>query len=161
MHKFTKSSILVLLIIMVAVIAAGCSSRFVPQGEVGTDPSSLSPDSSNEPTNGLVQSNTGGSVTIDVEWVRAENNSLVFDVAMNTHSVDLDQYNLDQLTTLRDDVGDEYYPISWDSAPGGHHRRGTLTFTLPDSLSNGEAKYVEMIIRDVADITERVLRWEL
>ena len=161
MSKFVKSSVLAISIIMVAVIVAGCSSGFVPQREEGAYPTSSSGSSSHGPTNGLVQSNTGGSVTIDVEWIKAEDDSLVFNVAMNTHSVDLDEYDLGKLTVLRDDAGNEYRPVSWDSAPGGHHRMGTLTFLLPDSLSQEKAKYVEIIIRDVAGVGARVLKWEL
>ncbi len=160
MNKFTKSSILALLIIIVAVIAAGCSSGFVPQREEGAYlPSSSS--SFNGPTNGLVQSNTGGSVTLDVEWIKEGDGLLIFDVSMNTHSVDLDQYDLGELAVLSDDMGNEYHPVSWDSAPGGHHRQGTLTFPIPDSLSQRKAKYVEIMIRDVAGIEKRVLKWEL
>ncbi len=160
MSKFVKSSVFAISILMVAVIVAGCSSRFVPQREEGAYPPS-SGSSSDGPTNGLVQSNTGGSLTIDVEWIKTEDDSLIFNVAMNTHSVDLDQYDLGEMTVLRDDTSNEYHPVSWDSAPGGHHRKGTLTFPLPDSLSKGEAKYVEIVIRDVAGIEERVLKWEL
>ncbi len=160
MTRFGKSSVLAISIIMVAVLVAGCSSRFVPQREEGAYPPSSGP-SSNGPTNGLVQSNTGGSVTIDVEWIKEGDGLLIFDVSMNTHSVDLDQYDLGELAVLRDDTSNEYHPVSWDSAPGGHHRKGTLTFPLPDSLSQGEAKYVKIVIRDVADIEERVLKWEL
>jgi len=157
--RFVKSSMLVIAILMAAVIVAGCSSHFVPPQEEAAN--SPSPGSSQGPTNGLVQSNTGGSVTIDVEWIKAEDGFLIFNVAMNTHSVNLDQYDLGELAVLRDDTGNEYHPISWDSAPGGHHRRGTLTFPVPDSLSQGKAKYIEMVIRDVAGIEERILRWEL
>ena len=162
MSKFVKSSVLAISIIMVAVLVAGCSSRFVPQGEEGAySPSPSSGSSFNEPTNGLVQTNTGGSVTIDVEWIKAEDGLLIFDVAMNTHSVDLDQYDLGELAVLRDDTSNEYHPVSWDSAPGGHHRSGTLIFSIPDSVSQGKAKYVEIVIRDIAGIDERVLKWEL
>ena len=162
MSKFVKSSVLAISILMVAVLVAGCSSRFVPQREEGAYPPSPSSDSSsNRPTNGLVQSDTGGSVTIDVEWITAEDGLLIFDVSMNTHSVDLDEYDLGELAVLRDDTGNEYHPVSWDSAPGGHHRKGTLTFPIPDSLSQEKAKYVEIVIRDVAGIKERVLQWEL
>jgi hypothetical protein len=136
--------------LMAAAMVVGCSSPPLTQEEPGS-----------QPTNGLVQSHTGGSVTIDVEWFQAENGSLIFNVAMNTHSVDLDQYDLRELAVLRDDMGDEYHPVSWDSAPGGHHRQGILIFSLPDSVSLGEAKYVEIVIRDMADIAERVLKWEL
>ncbi len=161
MSKFAKSSVIATTILIVAVIAAGCSSRFVPQGKEETSPSSPSSSSSHTPTNGLVQSNTGGSVTIDVEWVESGDDSLVFNIAMNTHSVDLDQYDLGELAVLRDNEGNEYHPTSWDSAPGGHHRSGTLTFPLPDSLRQESAKYLELVIQDIADITERVLKWEL
>lgn len=162
MSKFVKSSVLTISIIVVAVIAAGCSSGFTPQGEAEANPPfPSSGSSSHRPTNGLVQSHTGGSVTIDIEWIEEGDGLLIFDVAMNTHSVDLDQYDLGELAVLRDDTGNEYHPVSWDAAPGGHHRSGTLTFPVPDSLSQGETKYVEIMIRDIADIEARVLKWEL
>ena len=164
MSKFVKSSVLTISILMVAVIVAGCSSRFVPLREEGAYPPSPSSGSSSDfhgPVNGPVQSNTGGQVTIDVEWIKAEDDSLIFKVTMDTHAVDLDQYDLGELAVLRDDTGREYRPVSWDSAPGGHHRRGILTFTLLESLSQGKARYMEIVIRDVAGIEERVLKWEL
>lgn len=162
MSKFVKGSLLTIFIIMVAVIVAGCSSGFVPQQEGGaSSPSSPPVPSANRPTNGLVQSNTGGSVTIDVEWIKREGDFLIFNVTMDTHSVDLDQYDLGKLAMLRDDADNKYYPVSWDAAPGGHHREGRLTFPLPDSVSQGKAKYVEITIRDVAGIEARVLKWEL
>lgn len=160
MNRFANS--ISLSIPVVAILLAGCSSQFVPQGEEGTDLPSASPNSTfHSPINGAVQSHTGGAVTIDVEWEGERDGLLVFNAAMNTHSVDLDQYDLGELAVLRDDGGKEYRPSSWDSAPGGHHRRGTLTFPLPDSLSQGHAQYLELIIRDVAGVKERVLRWEL
>lgn len=160
MSKSAKSLVLVIFLVITAVIAAGCSSRFVPQQEEGANPPS-SVSSLERPTNGLVQADAGGSVTIEVEWSREEAGSLIFNVAMNTHSVDLDQYDLGALTFLRDDTGNKYPPVSWDSAAGGHHRSGTLYFPLPDSVSQGKAKYIEMVIRDVAGIEERVFKWEL
>ncbi len=152
---------LVIPVILAAVLTAGCSRGFVSQGkeDVPVVPSSVP--SSHSPTNGLVQSSSGGAVTIDVEWEGKGDDSLVFHVAMNTHSVDLDQYDLRELAVLRDNEGKEYSPLSWDSAPGGHHRQGTLTFPLPDSLRQGEATYVEIVIHDVDGIKERVLKWEL
>lgn len=160
MSKFVKSLVMVIFLIMVAVIAAGCSSRFVPQREGEVNPSS-SISSVSSPTNGLVQTDDRGSVTIEVEWGKEEVGSLTFNITMNTHSVDLDRYDLGALAVLRDDAGSEYPPVSWDSAAGGHHRSGTLAFSLPDSVRQGKAKYIEMVIRDVAGIDERVFKWEL
>ena len=159
MSKFVKSSLLILGALLLVAIAAGCSRGFVSpeKGEVYLPSSG----SSHEPTNGLVQSSVGDAVTIDVEWIKEGDGLLIFDVSMNTHSVDLDGYDLGELAVLRDDMGTEYHPVSWNSAAGGHHRKGTLTFPSPDSLSQAKAKYIEMMIRGVAGIEERVLKWEL
>ncbi|MDP2953094.1 MAG: hypothetical protein Q8O76_07255, partial [Chloroflexota bacterium] len=90
-----------------------------------------------------------------------KNGNLVFEVGMNTHSVDLDRYDLAKLATLRDDSGKEYLPVSWRAEPGGHHRSGTLTFPIPDSVGQGKARYLDLVIRDVAGVKERVLKWQL
>lgn len=162
MTRLVKTSIVVVSVIMAVIIVMGCSSGFVSLEETEASLPSGSPESNSLMlTNGLVQSNTGGRVTIDVEWMGAENGLLTFAVAMNTHSVDLDAYDLKELTVLRDDAGREYQPTSWQSASGGHHRQGTLIFSIPDSLIQGETKYLELFIRDVAMVDERVLKWEL
>ncbi len=166
MSKFVKNSVLIIIIIITAITASGCSSRFesVKDGEAAPVPA-FAVSQVNTPTSDPVQSNEEGSVTIEVEWIEIENlaekDSLTFHVAMNTHSVDLDDYDLGELATLRDDSGNEYQPVSWESEPGGHHRKGTLTFNLPDSLRQGRAEYIEIVIRSVAGIDERVLKWEL
>ena len=160
MSKHNKSMVPVFLLIIVAVIAAGCSSRFVSQRGEG-DPSPSSVSSASRPTSGSVQTDEGGSVTIEVEWGKEASGSLIFKVTMDTHSVDLDQYDLGKLAFLRDDMGIEYYPVSWNAAAGGHHRSGTLAFPLPDSVSGGKSKFIEMVIQDVAGIEARVLKWKL
>ena len=157
---FKKMGVLIT-VFMVSILVAGCSTGFIPQGEDdATVTSSLAP-TAKGPTNGLVQSSTGSTVTIDIEWLRPDDDLLIFAVALNTHSVDLDHYDLGELATLRDDEGEEYHPTSWDSAPGGHHRQGTLTFPFPYSLSQEKAKYIQIVIRDVDDIDERLFKWEL
>ncbi|OGO22663.1 MAG: hypothetical protein A2Z28_00060 [Chloroflexi bacterium RBG_16_51_9] len=154
LHKsLLRAGIFVLMI--GAVLVTGCTSRSLPQ--VTNAPEISTSSSSNSPTNGLIQSSNGGAVTIDVEWLGEKRGNLMLEVAMNTHSVDLDSYDLGKLALLSDDRGKQYLPASWDSQPGGHHRQGTLTFQAPDS----EPKYFELIIRDVAGIKERIFRWEL
>lgn len=160
MHRFIRSAVLAISILMAVIIVGGCSSRFVPAKEEGAYPPPSS-GSSHGPVNGSVQSDTGGSVTFDVEWVMEDDGTIIFDVAMNTHSVGLDAYDLGKLAILRDDAGSEYHPISWDSASGGHHRAGILSFSTPDSLSQGKAAYLEMVIQNVAEVEERIFRWEL
>lgn len=166
MSRFIKSSVLILIIVTAAGLVAGCSSRFESVKDSEAAPVSAPAVSQvNASTSEPVQTNEGGSVTFEVEWIEvknpAANDSLTFHVAMNTHSVDLDDYDLGELATLRDDSGNEYQPVSWESEPGGHHRSGTLVFRLPDSLRQGRAGYVEVVIRNVAGIDERVLKWAL
>ena len=138
------------IVLALALLVVGCAAP-PPAESNGFD----------TPQNGAVQSSSAGSVTIDVEWTDTGASFITFNVSMNTHSVELDDYDLGKLIVLRDDDGNEYLPLSWDSAPGGHHRQGTLTFTLPETLSQGTAKYLEMVINDVAGIAERVLIWQL
>ncbi len=152
----------VMAILIVAVLVNGCSTRLARQGEGETPASALLVvPSTNLPTNGLVQSGTGQAVTIDVKWLGEKKGLLTFDVEMNTHSVDLDSYDLSKLAVLRDDVGKEYSPVAWDSAPGGHHRSGTLTFPIPESISQGKPKYLEVLIRNIDGVGEQILKWEL
>ncbi|MBI2832471.1 MAG: hypothetical protein HYX79_09460 [Chloroflexi bacterium] len=155
MNKSAKTLIATFLL-MTVILLAGCSS-----GEVGKPQvlqSVASP--SGVPVKERVQSSTAANVTIEVELVRIEGSTLVFEVAMDTHSVDLDKFNLGELAILRDGTGKEYRPASWNAEAGGHHRSGTLTFRLPDSSSLANSKYMEMVIRDVA-VKERVLKWQL
>jgi hypothetical protein len=81
----------------------------------------------------------------------------MLEVAMNTHSVDLDKYDLSNLAFLSDDKGKQYLPAFWDSRPGGHHRQGILTFQAPDS----KPQYFHLIIKDLAGVKERAFHWEL
>jgi len=117
---------------------------------------------SKAPANGLVQSHSGGNVTIEVKWMGSPDGSaLAFEVVMDTHSVDLDQYDLGKLAVLRDDTGKEYSPAAWQSAPGGHHRTGTLSFPAPEGLAQGKVRSIQLVIRQVAGVAERVLEWQL
>lgn len=138
--KFLGTAILALVLLAVVVVA-GCSS--VVAGSDGTDPA--------------VRTNSGGSVNIEVKNLGISGNSLSFTVAMDTHSVNLDQYDLKQLATLRDYQGNEYQPSFWDSAAGGHHRTGKLTFDQINSQI--KPRTFELAIRNVAGIQERVFKW--
>ncbi len=104
------------------------------------------------------KSSAGGSVTVDVQPTALEvGKPVAFDIAMNTHSVDLSD-DMTKISTLRDDAGKEYKPTAWEGGePGGHHRSGTLKFAVLASKS----KFVELVIRGLASVPERVFRWDV
>jgi hypothetical protein len=81
----------------------------------------------------------------------------VFDIAMDTHSVDLAGDML-KTVVLRDDTGKEYAPSTWDGAgPGGHHREGKIKFapvtTTPKSLT--------LVVKNLAGVPERAFKWDV
>jgi len=71
---------------------------------------------------GAMQTNEGGQVTIAATW-QGSGVQPSFNVAMNTHAVDLDGYDLKQLAVLRIDGGREIQPISWEAPKGGYHHK--------------------------------------
>jgi len=121
------------------------------------------PEGAQQPqASGSTQTSEGGAVTVEVTW-QGRSAGPVFRVAMDTHSVDLDSYDLMKLAVLRIDQGQELRPSGWDAPPGGHHRSGTLTFPVnaPDGspLIGPNTRTIELVIRGVAGVPERVFRW--
>lgn len=105
------------------------------------------------------QSNNEQSVTVEITPLNLSQggSSVDFEVAFNTHSVELD-FDPAKISVLRDDQGHEYPALAWEgSGPTGHHRSGTLRFNVFDHPSD----FVEVVIRDVAQVPERVFRWDL
>jgi hypothetical protein len=105
---------------------------------------------------GLTRTHSGGGVTVKVTYLNPQGkDDARFQVVLDTHSGDLDVYDLKALSTLRDDSGREYQPAQVENKGSGHHREATLTF--PKTAS--ETKRPELVIKDVAGVKERVFRW--
>lgn len=87
--------------------------------------------------------------------------TLEFEVAMNTHSVDLSM-DLAALSTLSTNTGLTIQAVKWDATPGGHHVSGTLIFPAAQdgkSILEGAGKLALTIV-DV-DAASRVFEWDL
>ena len=87
--------------------------------------------------------------------------TLEFDVAMNTHSVDLSM-DLASLSTLSTDTGVTIQATKWDATLGGHHVEGKLIFPAAKdgkSIVAGVSKLTLTIVN--ADAASRVFEWEL
>jgi hypothetical protein len=105
-----------------------------------------------------------GAVEVAVTPINSNSDSddiLVFDVVMNTHSVDI-PLNLVELSSLETDIGAIVFATAW-SGGGGHHVRGLLEFPLgtPDGarILDGASQII-LTIRDV-DAEQRVFAWAL
>lgn len=82
-----------------------------------------------------------------------------FEVRMNTHSVDLEAYDMEKLCFLRIDGGQETEALGWlNSGGGGHHISGILKFARPIP---SDTKSLQLIIRQVGGVPERVFEWKL
>jgi hypothetical protein len=151
---------------------AGCAAQAGAQSSA-PDPSAVVAELAGKGSAGsqsaekkLTQRSSGGSVTIDVTWENPKDTAGPrFAIVMDTHSVELDGYDLGKLSVLRNDQGVEVKPQQWDSAPGGHHRTGTLMFPSADAsgktVVGAGVKRLELVIRDVSGVKERILKWEV
>ncbi len=104
------------------------------------------------------QKNEGGNVTVAVYPEILEiGQKPKFKLEFSTHSVDL-SFDIAKQSYLLDNKGYRLDGSTWSGTPpGGHHRSGTLTFINPLA----ETKYVELIIKDVAGVSERKFKWNL
>jgi len=103
------------------------------------------------------QRSEAAAVTVVASWLAS--GAPAVRVAMDTHSVDLDGFDLKTLARMRLDGGPWVAPSAWDAPKGGHHREGTLAFGALDRASFDAAKLIELEVRDVA-MPSRILRWE-
>lgn len=107
-----------------------------------------------------------GAIQITVRPLNLQSpgETLDFEVALDTHTVDL-AFDLAALAVLRNDEGRVLQALSWDGGRGGHHLRGRLSFPARDAagvpLIGERTRYVELILRDVGGVPERIFRWEV
>ena len=78
-----------------------------------------------------------------------------FDVALDTHSVEL-SYDLLTVSSLNDDKGNSLKPLSWSGGTGGHHLKGQLVFP---PLS-AKAKSVKLVIAGISGFDWKFI-WNL
>jgi hypothetical protein len=113
--------------------------------------------------------NRGGAVTVEAKYLGTATAGTVeairFEIKLDTHSVNLDRYDLKQLATLRNDRGVAVKPLSFEKTGSGHHIQNVLAFPSRDEagklLAGDGAKGIELVLFDIADVPQRVLRWEL
>lgn len=144
---------LVPLLLVTALILAACSAE-APATE---------PAPAESGSNSQTRSDGQGAVTVNVTPLNLDNASeqLEFDVALETHSVDLSM-DLATLATLTTDTGITVQALKWDAPRGGHHVEGKLIFpaTKDGKAILDNASEVTVMITDV-DALSRVFQWSV
>ncbi len=95
-------------------------------------------------------------MTVKVTYLEDNADDLRFSVALDTHSVNLDGYDLKALSYVRNDSGAVLRPSSVENKGSGHHREVIVVFPRP----SGNWRWLELVIKDVAGMKERIFRWE-
>jgi hypothetical protein len=110
------------------------------------------------PAPSWVRSHSGGGVTVQVTYLNPESvEDARFGVLLDTHSVNLDQYNLKNLSLLHAEKTDMLQPIRVESKGSGHHREFTLVFPKPSA----KLKRLELVIKNIAGVDKRSFEWDL
>ena len=141
------------LVALLLAIVAGCSGTTSPSA------SSVAPGASEPLAASATQRSEGGDVTAVATWQGPEDGAS-FDVALDTHSVDLDALDLAD-ATLRNDRGEMLTARPWAAPRGGHHREGVLTFDGDARAFLAGARWMELVLVGVGKLPERTLRWGL
>lgn len=104
----------------------------------------------------LTQQVAGGGVTVAATLLKDQAEATAIKLVLDTHSANLDGYKFEAIASLRDDSG-KTYPVEAveQASGGGHHRQAVLRF----GRVNPQAGSIELIVKDVAGVKERIFRW--
>ena len=106
----------------------------------------------------LTRTHSGGGVTAKVTYLNPQSTEDTrFEISLDTHSVDLDSYDLKALSLLRDNAGKVYQPTKVENKGSGHHRQLVLVFPKPAPGN----KRLELVVKDIAGVKERSFVWDL
>lgn len=146
MSKQVLAALAALAIVTASCSTVGAAPPVAPSGSLPTDAALGEGEQRHE----------AGAVTVSASWIAGTPSA---GVALDTHSVDLDGFDLKTLARVRLDGGAWVAPSAWDAPQGGHHRSGTLSFDTLDAQAFASARVIELEIRDVG-APSHLLRWE-
>jgi len=159
----SKQIVLIGILVIGALALVGCGNQAQATSTPLSQPAPLvqpEPLAQQPGAGDLTRTNDGGAVTFTVKPLNlgdAQAPTVDFEVAMNTHSVDL-AFDLSRLSLLKTDTGVEAAASVWSGPGGGHHVSGILSFPA-DKVTN--ARSLTLIIKDVSGVPERTFNWEL
>lgn len=92
------------------------------------------------------------TVIVDLKPKRIENDLFYVEIGVNTHTIELNKYDLKELITLEYDgkvIKPESVPVL-----SGHHNYGDLIFKVDGNMESFIIK-----VKGLAEIEERVFEW--
>jgi hypothetical protein len=118
----------------------------------------------------LTQTTSGAAIDVSIAFMNPllkseeTNGKLVFKVALNTHSVDLTQFDLTKLVVLRTSDGTVVAKnFSWEpQSESSHHRLGLLKVDATvdgKALITKETKFLELELKGIGT-PSRLFKWE-
>ena len=123
---------------------------------IGTGQSAYNQDTAPVAGSGFGTVSTGstgqGDVSVDLTPVGVVGGKLEVDIAVNTHSVDLSQFDLKKIITL-EYAGKSVNPISVPVL-AGHHNNGKLVFDVGEKIDKFAIK-----IKGIPKVEDRVFSW--
>lgn len=97
-----------------------------------------------------------GAVEVEITPTKLKSGQdMVFELSLNTHSVDLD-YNYTQILTVEDNEGNTYKATNWSGGNSGHHLSGQIEF---EPLSK-DTQSIKLNVSRIDDQKE-VFEWDL
>ncbi|PKN98423.1 MAG: hypothetical protein CVU42_11980 [Chloroflexi bacterium HGW-Chloroflexi-4] len=180
-----KSSKILLSVLIVALFLVSCAKLQFPSKNVKIQPTTTScstpdgdkpaacqlnpsgtstlvaiPTATPEPS--LTQTDSQGSITVEItpENLNQVGDTLIFNVILDTHSIDLSM-DLAPLTSLTTDTGIVIQASTWDATRGGHHVSGKLIFKTTDDGKYllTDVKSFTITIKDL-DVPSRQFSWQ-
>ena len=109
---------------------------------------------------GSTQQVDGNGVAVFATLLKEPAESTAIRLTLDTYFVNLVRYDFEEVATLRDDTGKSYSVMSVERIGSGlkpHFRQAVLRFPRVAP----EAKTIELVVKDVTGVKERVFRWRL
>ena len=142
-----------LLYIVLALVGVGFAISFVTYPISGSAEAKTEKNVEERGFKSVLTGSTGsGDVSVELTPHEVSNGQLEVDIAVNTHSVTLSEFDLKEITTLEYDKK-SIKPLSAPSL-GGHHASGTLVFEVGKQVDE-----FKITIRGIPKVEERVFEW--
>lgn len=145
---FNYNRILFFSFIVLALTIAGCNTDTNLDNRAN-DNVNANPVAYETKSTGSLQN---GDVLIEMTPFGIKNGKFEVQIVVNTHSEDLSQFDLMQITTLTYE-NKNIKPLS-APALNGHHSSGTLVFDTKKEINN-----FKITINNIPDMEERVFEW--